>query len=1106
MTNSRRDRLLRATFGDRLPADGREPFPFSSLVAGTPLAADGEEPNDRLIDAAAVTGYFDPTSLARSTGAGTSLAGLSALATDCDLAIGPGGSPAWILRSGPRRERLALLSADRVRLDAVLARVRSKARDGAGKYLGQLLTTGQLPPEPETSKQLRDLLQALDWSAEILPFEKEILELRRQLASRSMRESLSGLLRDGFFGRAKETARLARFLAANSRRKRSETEKRLRVLTISGIGGAGKSTFVARAVTRLLADDSGPLAIAIDFDRFCFGPNSLLELSFELTRQLSVQIPSLFEPCQQLRREIRAQALDARGDDSEFDSSGASSLGENLWRRCVERLGELMSAQGPARRRIALFLDTFELAQAVRVWGSPWSSGREASSKIGSWLGALAEWGGLNDLAVVISGRAAVEPDSLLGRNIVASIELSELELGARIQLLRRLKTPPALANELARTLGGNPLMLRLGARLLARLDGEASATVLADLRRAGTLAEEFIQGFLYERVLRHVTDPRARNLAHPGLALRLVTWRLIKEVLAQPCGLGPITDRDAQDLLAALGDEIWLVERRSGKSGATILEHRRDIRVLMLRMMPFDLGRTTAEAGPALGNSSLEGTWQEIHRRAAAYHELGQDPDLDPEVAAQEAAYHRLMRVEGDLVPADIALAGRNLGDDLAALPLVKRIRVKVELGEVLTPTEIEAAPSEDWLIYSLREGRARLFAQDDPEAALQLVEQRRPRHPNELPSWYLKALDAAVRWEDVPGGELDALQAWLGRPDGTVEEYAGLERVALSSPTDGGTHRMLAEDLAERSAALFQLRFKRSEFEQARRVAEDFLRNQGLSSRLLRRDKTQWVNLIHAWNDYRVGEAAAGSHGRGSDAFQGQLEREILQRSEGLGRHDSNFNAELQRYVFINFHRSRELPRIWATPRTFVPDPSWLEEIVVLASSGTAGDRLAYDLRQLRIRIEAKAERGELTSSELASAAAEFADIFERNRSPLLGAAQADRLDPRLLRGDDREFRPAAKFALRTAFPEAGDLRLLAELGQRFFRWNPCDLSPELLAKEVPKVGVARLVDYADSAQVLSPLLGAAQKLRPEVESLARVAAASSRWEAALMKAMTF
>ena len=175
---------------------------------------------------------------------------------------------------------------------------------------------------------------------------------------------------------------------------------------------------------------------------------------------------------------------------------------------------------------------------------------------------------------------------------------------------------------------------------------------MLCDLTKEGAILDkELVQGVLYDRILQHIRDAKARKLAHPGLVLRRVTWRLIRDVLANPCELGQVDESEARRLWAALGDEVWLVDRDAKRSD--VLIHRSDIRRLMLRLMAKDeLGRTpprTAkrssrdQPAPRTGAAVA----RDIHRRALAYYTDRRDPSDVVAIAEAEAFYHRMMLVD---------------------------------------------------------------------------------------------------------------------------------------------------------------------------------------------------------------------------------------------------------------------------------------------------------------------------------------------------------------------------------------------------------------------------------------------------------------------------
>src|SRR5262249_13550152 len=131
-------------------------------------------------------------------------------------------------------------------------------------------------------------------------------------------------------------------------------------------------------------------------------------------------------------------------------------------------------------------------------------------------------------------------------------------------------------------------LALGLAAQLLATHGIEAlrgrGPQFLGFMRRA------MDETHLYERVLEHLPRGPVQRLAKPGLVLRRVSPRIIREVLAGPCKLGQLDEATARELFDQLAPQITLVDRESGD----VLRHRQDVRVLMLPGLEQSVGSET--------------------------------------------------------------------------------------------------------------------------------------------------------------------------------------------------------------------------------------------------------------------------------------------------------------------------------------------------------------------------------------------------------------------------------------------------------------------------------------------------------------------------------
>jgi hypothetical protein len=184
--------------------------------------------------------------------------------------------------------------------------------------------------------------------------------------------------------------------------------------------------------------------------------------------------------------------------------------------------------------------------------------------------------------------------------------------------------------------------------------------------------------------------------------------------------------------------------------------------------------------------------------------------------------------------------------------------------------------------------------------------------------------------------------------------------------------------------------------------------------------------------------------------------------------------------------------------TPATFVPDPDWLDALIALEEKEAELDpgRSTGGLRAFASEFAAKVREGATSSELLGPMAVAFAKLYDHRDGYFLGQAPAD-FDPSVLRGDNPEFRPSARFALLAAFPEPSDLQTLNEIAWSLLPAQPIDLAPGGLATTAPRSVVSQVVDYVDRSRRLGQLLAEAQRARPAAEPLALVAETFARWQ---------
>jgi hypothetical protein len=646
----------------------------------------------------------------------------------------------WTLRTDVRHGILHALRTDG--LDDALADVVHIPTDHAGELLRELCAGDRLSltSRPEIA------VQALAWASPLGRRQGDLAEARRLALIHGLIDSYQVLLGNGFVGREEIMERLREFLAAPI-----TAGGRPPMLALTGVGGAGKSTVLARFVQPLLEDlrdppDDGPLPVLIDFDRLQFRPDAELELSFEVSRQLGMahrEAGADFSAlCHQAREDRRTAGSESYGSQHLAEQDPREAM------RFEQDAAVIIRMHGLDRRPVMLILDTFEEWQRDRSDPDTGPAvAAEPELRLIEWLRRLRQVMGLSGLRVVVSGRADAQLLPIAAH--AEELPVGELAPAEAAELLRRQGLEPDDAERLASVVGGNPLGLRVAASFFLNLDAEAAEAFLQeDDGTRGDLAEELRRAVLYNRYLNHIPDPLARKLAHPGLVLRRITPEVVRRVLAPVLGLGEIDEAAATALVRRLAGEVWLV-----KSMGDVLHHQPGIRRETLRLM--------------LGDPVQEQAIRRIHETAMAWYRSA-GADLPEDRAEVEALYHELM-----LGPSARRLA--RIGADEAGVKRLKALgesvtdlspsvaaQVRLLRGDELSRAEAVALPAPLWERWILSYGR-RLVDDDRAAEALALFE-RRPT-PAE-PEWLAQACCDSARWTsyDRDIGQLRPRQ-WAGR-----------------------------------------------------------------------------------------------------------------------------------------------------------------------------------------------------------------------------------------------------------------------------------------------------------------------------------------------------
>lgn len=591
----------------------------------------------------------------------------------------------WTLSRDERRSALRLLRSRSALIAAlaanegtrrpltVLQKTLTAAIHGEFEDIAQAGSEQLANLEPEL---LAALLITADWleATEVVDSLPRIWDLQTALDRRRDRDALQALASRVFTGREKESKQIKTHLDSTDSR----------ILWISAAGGTGKSALIAN--TLLAWASAGNRGIRVDLDHSHVRPERPTTLLVEAAKQLLRQEPRLKSQFLEFVEHSQWSAFEETNIQFESRQSGYSSA--HLVQQFISILSQFCSEDN----RVALCIDTFEEAQFLGV---------PVEERLLRMLMQLTEVPGLR---VIVSGRAG-PMSSRLTSDVFDLLHLQELPISAAESLLKKMLleiNPNKVVDQVVvqsavSQLGGNPLTLRLAARLLAEEN-------LGDIHDFSGIRKEALQSQLYSRVLSHLHDETVRRLAMPGLTVRRITPDIIRHVLAVPCGLTVTDDNQANDLFTKLARENTLVDREGD-----MLVHRQDIRRVMIAAMP----------------SSLEATVSEIDRRGAEWwaNQVGG-------VARAEEIYHRLRLGH---MPAEItwdSSAAVYLRNALEEFPVgsMPRMWLGDKLGVIFDSAEWSQATQEEWELQTGLEAQ-RLLDAHLPEDVLEVLARRKDR-----------------------------------------------------------------------------------------------------------------------------------------------------------------------------------------------------------------------------------------------------------------------------------------------------------------------------------------------------------------------------------------
>lgn len=656
-------------------------------------------------EAASVLAVFDPLALRAGNAPGATAADvLPLLRPLCDVLTADAEKSRWSLRLPERRKALRRLET-RMAMRAALSTNPDRERTALQLAFERVLIGPVDALDDLPRDELASMLTVREWLEGIVHDLPDAATVRRLLRRRDLLAPMRRLTQGGFVGRAAELAQLHRFVNGSPP---------MAPLFVHGPGGVGKSTLLGRFVLdQVDADD--PIVAYLDIDRPTIRPEQPETLLLDALRQIQSQLDIEEHQIESLSKELE---YSLRRVDPGRGLESANSGGH--WVIDLFMRSMLGWTQG---RRILFVIDTCEEVQFL---------GSDVTWPFMDFVHNIQA--AIPTIRIVLSGRTLPTEYLQLAFRVYApsqpmgdlpSIEhipdpmrpigLDVLDVdSARLLLRQALQAagvaPPADANldEISRIVSGNPMCLKLAARVLQ----DEGVGALRDDHRTGffiKLRGEKIQALLYGRILRHLHSDGVRKVAYPGLVVRRIDAAVLTDVLAQPCGLTFDAPYTPHTMMQELAREVALVQVDPADGS---LRHRPDVRRTMLLDLTDHIEPAVVEAIDSL----------------AVEHYA----KLSGPVARAEEIYHRLrLRQPADVVgPRWISGVGERLKGALDELAPEQKLWLAERLNVTLDDEVRHSADQAAWEAQAARISRRHLLS-NNPEGALRVLAERDQRLP---------------------------------------------------------------------------------------------------------------------------------------------------------------------------------------------------------------------------------------------------------------------------------------------------------------------------------------------------------------------------------------
>lgn len=687
--------------------------------------------------------------------------------------------PVWSLRNGPRHGVLKTIETPPDE-DTPVARALRGDEPFSQASIERLIAETPDLPDQDRLARIEEISDELDRAGPSAPAYPLLVRLRGVMNRLDAARRSEAMLGREFLGRDKELARLLDWCA------NGQEKTPVSALFITGLPGIGKSFLIDRAMAEYRASRKEPIVLRLDFDRRGLNLEDPDKLVHELSRQLGDILTEEAPRLRDLRLKYSGNA----------NTSGTTVSSTLLPTELVDAMGAAVRSHGG---QVVLVLDTLEVLRG---------HGETRPILLFEVLDNLVR-AGLSPVSVVAAGRGDAL-DSVRKRIEGPPLELEGLSEKESRDLLDKLGAPPDLHTRIFELSRGNPLMLRLSAKVTQAEDFDPGELEYGE---AGSITE----AYLYRAVLSRIDDPLLARLAHPGLVLRRISAEAIQFVLAPALGLENDIDADvSKRLWQELSSHHWLV----AVDGQDWLKHRSDLRREILPMLYVEKPELAARIDRAAA-----GWFAGIDRETALYHAFQATRAGDAMPAFTTADVAGLSEDELDELPHSAANAilqargersrrARHAGSEQSSPELtgqssevdpelIRELELTLRRGDVFeadhvftlnnafprnpSPSSPEAAATLAYFWLSGQWARAMTLWRQLPKTLLQRLSQEDPG----LYGLVLLEIEAEADFDGLVGrlrgDEKQAASAWQARAEGAKITLKGALEFAFMASQEG-------------------------------------------------------------------------------------------------------------------------------------------------------------------------------------------------------------------------------------------------------------------------------------------------------------------------------